>query len=97
MQANRQDQDHYVSVLHCAHREKAVFFGEDDTAGESRRQQGKRKRTMRWSDSLQEAIGMRLQELSRALEDRALWTSLIHSVIWIEPTQWQETTNCITT
>ena len=32
---------------------------------------------MRCIDSIQEAIGMMLQELSRAFEDRTLWTSLI--------------------
>lgn len=36
---------------------------------------------MRWMDSIKEAIGMRLQELSLAVEDRTLWTSLIHGVI----------------
>ena len=35
---------------------------------------------MRWIDSIKEAIGMSLQELSRAAEDRASWTSLIHRV-----------------
>lgn len=33
---------------------------------------------MKWMDSLKEDIGMNLQELSIAVEDRALWTSLIH-------------------
>ena len=35
---------------------------------------------MRWIDSIQEAIGMSLQELSRAAEDRTLWTSLSHRI-----------------
>ena len=45
--------------------------------------EGSRKRgrpNMRWIDSIEEAIGMSLQELSRAVEDRTLWTSLIHRV-----------------
>lgn len=35
---------------------------------------------MSWIDSMKEAIGTSLQELSRALEDRTSWTSLIHRV-----------------
>ena len=35
---------------------------------------------MRWIDSIKEAIGVSLQDLSRAVEDRTWWTSLIHSV-----------------
>ena len=45
--------------------------------------EGSRKRgrpNMRWIDSIKEAIGMSLQKLSRAVEDRRLWTSLIHRV-----------------
>ena len=43
---------------------------------------GRRKRrpNMRRSDSIKKAMGMSLQELSRAVEDRTLWTSLVHSV-----------------
>ena len=32
---------------------------------------------IRWLNSIKEAIGMSLQELSRAVEDRVLWTLLI--------------------
>lgn len=35
------------------------------------------KHSMRWMDSMREAILMNLQVLSRAVEDRTLWTSLI--------------------
>ena len=35
---------------------------------------------MRWIGSIQEAIGMSLQKLSRAVEDRTLWMSLIFKV-----------------
>lgn len=35
---------------------------------------------MRWVDSIKKAAGMSLQELSQAMEDRALWTSLIPGV-----------------
>ena len=34
----------------------------------------------RWIDSIKKARGMSAQELSRAVEDRTLWTSLIHRV-----------------
>ena len=44
--------------------------------GKSRKQQ----ENVRWIDSLWEAIGISLQELNRAVEDRTLWTSLIHGV-----------------
>lgn len=39
------------------------------------------KPTVRWTDSIKEATGMSLQELSRAVGDRTLWPSLIHRVI----------------
>lgn len=35
---------------------------------------------MREVDPITEAIGMNTQALSRAAEDRTLWTSLIHKV-----------------
>ena len=35
---------------------------------------------MRWMDSTEEAICVSEQELSRAAEDKTLWTSLIHRV-----------------
>ena len=35
------------------------------------------KPNMRWMDSRKESIGMSLQELSRAVKDRTLWTSAI--------------------
>lgn len=34
---------------------------------------------MRWID-MKEAINMSLQELNRAVEDKALWTSFIHRI-----------------
>lgn len=46
-----------------------------------RKIEGSRKRgrsNKRWSDSIKEATGVSPQELSRAVEDRILWTSLIH-------------------
>lgn len=46
----------------------------------------KRGRTNRWIDCTKEAIGRSLQELSRAAEDRILWTSLIQSRQEAEPT-----------
>ena len=45
--------------------------------------EGSRKRgrpNMRWIDSIKAAMGIGLQDLSRAVEDRTLWTSLIHRV-----------------
>lgn len=35
---------------------------------------------MRWLDSIKQATGLSLQELSGAAEDRTLCTSLIHRV-----------------
>lgn len=35
---------------------------------------------LRWINSGKEAIGMSLEELSRAAEDRTLWTPLTHKV-----------------
>ena len=54
--------------------EKTIMLGKTE---------GSRKRGrphMRWIDFIEEAIGMRLQELSRAVEDRTSWTALIHMV-----------------
>ena len=42
--------------------------------------EGSRKRRrphLRRSDSIKEAVGISLQELSRAIEDKTLWMSLI--------------------
>ena len=41
----------------------------------------KRRPNMRWIDSIKEAIGMSLEELSRAVEDRTLWAALIRQVV----------------
>lgn len=44
--------------------------------------EGSRKRgrpNKRWTDSIEKAIGMSLQELSRAVENKTRWTSLIPS------------------
>lgn len=49
-----------------------MFFGKENNAGKNRRQQEKRRADMRWIDSPKEATSMRLQELSRAAEDRTL-------------------------
>lgn len=47
--------------------------------GKNRRQkEEKGTPNMRLIDSLKEAMGMSLQELSRAIADRTLWTSFIH-------------------
>lgn len=35
---------------------------------------------MKWTRSIKEAIGTSVQELSKAVEDRTLWTPLIHRV-----------------
>lgn len=37
---------------------------------------------MKWINSVKEAIGMSQQELSRAVEDRTLWTSPIQARSW---------------
>lgn len=45
--------------------------------------EGSRKRVRpnrRWIDSIKEARGRSLQELSRVIEDWMLWTSLFHRV-----------------
>lgn len=40
----------------------------------------KRRPNVRWNDSIKGATDTILQEVSRAVEDRILWTSLIHRV-----------------
>ena len=39
-----------------------------------------KKELMKWIDSIEEAMGVNLQNLSRIAEDRPLWMSLIHRV-----------------
>ena len=51
--------------------EKAIMWGQLEGSGK----RGRPNR--RWVDSVKEAPGMNPQELSRAVEDRTLWTSLI--------------------
>ena len=51
--------------------------------------EGSRKRgrpNLRWTDSLKEATGVNLQELSRAVEDRIFRIALIH---WVAISQKQ--------
>ena len=55
-----------------------MSFGKDSHAGKMRRQQEKRNPNTSWTDSIKEAEGLSLQEMSRAGEDRTLGTSLIH-------------------
>ena len=49
-----------------------------------RKTEGSRKRgrpSVKWIDFTKEGIGKSLQEeLSRAVEDRTLWTSLVHRI-----------------
>lgn len=70
-------------VLLCVYHVKAGFSGKDN-AGENRRQQ----ETMRWIDSIKEAICMSLQELSRSVEDRTLGQNSFVACQESEPTQW---------
>ena len=55
--------------------EKTVMLGKIEST-----QRENRGPKMRQVDPIKKAIGMCLQELSRAVEDRTLWTSLIHRV-----------------
>lgn len=61
-------------------REKSECFGNDSTSGQNRRQQERGKLNLRWIDSMKEAIGVNLQELSRAAKDRTLWALFSHRV-----------------
>lgn len=53
-------------------------FGKYSNAGDNRRQEGKRKTKYETIDSITAAMGMIIQELSGAVENRTLWVSLIH-------------------
>ena len=58
-----------------------MLFGKENSA---RRIEGSRKRgrpNVLWIDSIKEAIDTSLQELNEAVEDKTLWTALIHSVV----------------
>ena len=48
--------------------EKMIMMGKIEGSG--------KRPNRRWIDFIKEALGMSLQELSRAAEDRTLWTSL---------------------
>lgn len=54
--------------------EKTVMLGKIEGGGKGRSNR-------RWTDSIKEATGVSLQEPSRAVEDRTLWTSLTHRVV----------------
>ena len=54
--------------------EKTVMLGKIEGSRTSRRP------NTGWTDSRKEGTGTSLQELSRAVEDRTLWASLIHRV-----------------
>lgn len=68
------------AALLWAHGEKAGFFGKDNNAGKVEGSWKRGKPNMRWTDSIREAVGMSLQELRRAAEDRTLCMSLPHRV-----------------
>lgn len=73
--------DKIEAVLLWTHHEKARLFGKKQQFWgniEGSRERG--RSNLRWFDCIKEAIGLSLQELSRAVEDRTLWTSLIHRV-----------------
>ena len=61
---------------------------------EGSRKRGKLHR--RWSDSIEVVIGVRLQEQSRAAEDKALQTPGIHvaSRRWSQQKRTEHTTKC---
>ena len=66
--------------MHRARHEEAVSFGKGSRAGKMRRQQEKRNPNTSWIGSIKEAEGLSLQELSRAVEDKTVWMSLVHRV-----------------
>ena len=56
------------------------LFGKDNTAGKNRGGRRRGRPSTRYTDSSTEATGGRPQELSRAVEDRTVWTPLIRRV-----------------
>ena len=75
--------DKTEAVLFQAHREKAEVFGKDNDAENSRRQQEERKTNCEMDSSVKEAVGISLQELSRAVEYSTWWTSLFIGLLGI--------------
>ena len=72
--------DETVAVLLWAHHKKAGFSGKDNNI---KKVEGKKKRgrpNTSWSDSLKESTELSLEEISRAVEDRTFWRSLIHRI-----------------
>ena len=70
--------DKTETVLVQAHHEKAGVFETENSAGKYRRQPEKKKTKVTWFDPTKGAVGMSLLLLRRAVEDRMLWTSLVH-------------------
>lgn len=68
-----------LKALPQAHHEKAWFFGKHTMLGKIEGSKKRERPNMSWIDSMEEAIGMHLQELNRAVEDRTCWTSLTGS------------------
>ena len=67
-----------TEAVHCwAHHKKAGFFGKDNDARKMEGSREKGRPIVRWVDSMKGSTGMSLQELIRASEDRAFWTSLL--------------------
>lgn len=64
--------DKTEAVLLGAHHEKTGLFRKDNDAGKSRDSRKRGRANMRWIDSIKEAIGISLQKLHRAAEDRTL-------------------------
>lgn len=65
-----------AAVLLWLHPEKAESFVKDSNGGGTKAG-GKEEENRRWIGSVEEALGMSLQGLSRAVEDRTLWILLI--------------------
>ena len=67
------------AVLLQAYHEKVGFLEKGNSAGKNWTA-GRGRQNMRWIDSIEEAIGMSLQDLRRVVKDRKLWTSMINMV-----------------
>ena len=69
-----------AAILFQTHHKKAGFSEKDSVAGEI---EGSRKgggAYWRWTDSIKKAPGVSVQDLIRTVEDRTVWTSVIHRI-----------------
>ena len=69
-----------LKLSYCEHIKRRQCSLEKTVKVGRAQEAGKEETNTRWIGSIREAVGMSLQALSRAVEDKTLWTSLVRRV-----------------